>query len=181
MKDKTQFSIGKTLDTEMPKDAIHIAVAPVVASSKLAPGQDIGFVHNDRERVGACPNPIGIVDPFLSAVVMPGQRFWMFLYPNSITSLRHDWTHPAWGGPESSIEASKRWIAEFGDDIASLSFDGVIEAARAHLRSGEYHTLNYDTPDRAWTDNDEFWRHYEIVTGEKVPEGERHSFFSCSC
>ena len=28
---------------------------------------------------------------------------------------------------------------------------------------------------------DEFWPAYEIVTGKKVPDGNRGSFFSCSC
>lgn len=78
------------------RDAIHIAVAPVTAAGRLAPGQHVGFVTaGDTETVGACETPIGIVDPFLPGDVLPGQRFWLFMYPNTVTSLRHVWTHPA--------------------------------------------------------------------------------------
>lgn len=78
------------------RDAVHIAVAPVTAGGRLAPGQHVGFLHaGDTELVGAAEDPIGIVDPFLREDVQPGQRFWLFMYPNTVTSLRHVWTHPA--------------------------------------------------------------------------------------
>lgn len=82
-------------EDERRRDAIHIAVAPVTAAVALTPGQHVGLVGHDTEQVGPTDNCIGIVDPFLQQDVESGQRFWLFLYPNSVTSLRHYWTHPA--------------------------------------------------------------------------------------
>jgi hypothetical protein len=85
-------------DGDRRRDAIHIAVAPVTAAELLAPGQHVGFTPaGQTETVGTVESDrhIGIVDPFLTDVVEPGQRFWLFLYPNTVTSLRHVWRHPA--------------------------------------------------------------------------------------
>ncbi len=87
--------IGKLIEgADARRDAIHVAVAPVEAAEELGPGRHVALragkaVHATGD------DGIGIVDPFLRAPVLPGQRFWLFLYPNTITSLRHVWTHPA--------------------------------------------------------------------------------------
>lgn len=85
-------------DGDRRRDAIHIAVAPVTSGEALQPGQHIGFVPVGQiETVGLvdADSQVGLVDPFLTETVLPGQRFWLFLYPNTVTSLRHVWTHPA--------------------------------------------------------------------------------------
>jgi hypothetical protein len=85
--------VGQLIAGEARRDAIHVAVAPVVAAHTLRPGDHVGLRPDGR--AAEASNPIGIVDPFLRAPVAEGQRFWLFLYPNTITSLRHVWTHPA--------------------------------------------------------------------------------------
>jgi hypothetical protein len=93
-----QAKIGELITEPVGRDAIHIAVAPVVAVDYLEPGQHVGLVTpGNLENVAALSDTklIGIVDPFLTARVEPGQRFYLFLYPNSITNLRHVWSHPA--------------------------------------------------------------------------------------
>jgi hypothetical protein len=72
------------------RDAVHVAIVPTVASEKLFPGQHVG-ADGARSIAGA----VGIVDPYLRHPVEKGQTFFLFLYPGSVTSLRHVWTHPA--------------------------------------------------------------------------------------
>ena len=92
-------------DGDRRRDAIHIAVAPVTAAGRLAPGQHVGLVEEGNlELVGPCDRPIGAVDPFLAAEVEPGQRFWLFLYPGTITGLRHVWTHPAFTKAATAVK-----------------------------------------------------------------------------
>lgn len=186
----TQFMLGKTFDVGR-RDAIHIAVAPVVAVTFLAPGEHIGFVEAP-ERVGRnyVGSPLGIVDPFLQKPVSPGERFWMFLYPNTITSLRHQWTHPAFGAQDapqtthiSQIDhaaKSREWIAEHAKQLG-LTPDVVMEDAEHWLMYQEH---KVQQGSERWRDNfnpTEFWHHYEVVTGELVPADEKQSFYCCTC
>lgn len=39
------LGLGKIITTPQQRDAIHVAVAPVVANSELKPGQRVGFVR----------------------------------------------------------------------------------------------------------------------------------------
>jgi hypothetical protein len=91
-------------DGDRRRDAIHIAVAPVAAASRLTPGQHVGLIgEGNVELVGPGERNIGIVDPFLSAPVEEGQRFWLFLYPGTITGLRHVWTHPEFTAAAAAV------------------------------------------------------------------------------
>ena len=92
-------------DGDRRRDAIHIAVAPVTAAEPLAPGQHVGLVREGSfEFVGPCDQNIGIVDPYLTAGVEAGQRFWLFLYPGTVTGLRHVWTHPAFSAVAATVK-----------------------------------------------------------------------------
>jgi hypothetical protein len=86
------------------RDAIHVAVAAVTAAVRLVAGQHVGLVQEaNLELVGPCDRNIGIVDPFLPGAVEPGQRFWLVLYPGTITGLRHVWTHPVFQAAAAAI------------------------------------------------------------------------------
>lgn len=92
-------------DGDRRRDAVHIALAPVTAAERLTPGQHVGLVQQDNvELAGPCRHNIGIVDPYLSEPVEAGERFWLCLYPGTVTGLRHVWTHPVFTAANSAIK-----------------------------------------------------------------------------
>lgn len=180
-----QLKLGQIITEPQHRDAIHIAVAPVTAATRLVPGQQIGFAQGSDEKVEGYKQGLGVVDPFLRKPVEVGQRFWMYLNPGSITSLRHEWTHPAFAAVEAPAASSKSpsevWLREFAEEVG-VSYARLLDSARSWLSYGDYHTLNYDTPDIVYRNREAFWMHYAVVTGEQVPEDKREdTFFTCSC
>ncbi len=103
--------LGKLIeDDDRRRDAVHIAVVPVTASENLWPGEHVGFVEpGNIELVAVVGGTIGIVDPLLTSLVLKGQRFYMWIYPNTVTSLRHVWTHPAF---DAAAAAKNKAFAE---------------------------------------------------------------------
>lgn len=85
--------LGKLIEGTAYRDAVHIAVAPVVADNCLSPGEHVG-IRDGRVSELFLPH-VGVVDPFLRQDVSKEDRLYLFLYPNTITSLRHVWSHPA--------------------------------------------------------------------------------------
>lgn len=94
MSDQTTPKVGKILNGTEGRDAIHFALAPVIAGEDLLRGEKV-CVESGLAIARNCGS-IGIVDPFLEEPQVPkGSRFWLFLYPGTITNLRHVWSHPA--------------------------------------------------------------------------------------
>lgn len=174
----TLAKIGKILDREYGRDAVHIAVAPVRAGADLFPGERIGLMTaGNKELAGRCPNPIGIVDPFLENGPKAGELFYIWLFPNTITTLTHLWTHPAFE-PAAGADEHETWLRTFADN-SKLSYQELLAAAGAFLSRGAY--VSSGGLYEGWDVPDEFWNHYEKVTGRLVGDGERGSFFSCAC
>lgn len=100
-------TLGMIINDHEKRDAIHLAVEPVKARVKLFPGQDVEIQAHE-----AFPgdNPVGIVDPFLKSAVLPGEYFWLVVYPRQITSLRHVWTHPKFDNSEVEAMDVKKKI-----------------------------------------------------------------------
>lgn len=174
------LGLGKIIEGERHRDAIHVAVAPVTAAERLSPGQHIGLIGGG-EMAGVSNSPVGIVDPYLPGPVFKGDRFWLFLYPYTVTSLRHEWEHPAFTErPASQKSESAEWIEGFiRDREIGVSYDQLIAGANAYLDTGEW--MSDGCIYGSESIPDEFWDHFEAATGRKVLPESRGTFLHCSC
>lgn len=173
-----QETLGKLLEGEYERDAIHVAVLPVVAGMTLDPGEHIGLDTDGRAIRSDGIKPIGIVDPYLIKRVYAGEQFWLCLYPRTVTTIRHEWSHP--DVPDNSIPkwASMSWMKMYASSI-SESYDDLMAAATAYILEDEYYSKGGKFEGRSVPDS--FWDHYEKIQGVKIDEDKRGNFFSCSC
>jgi hypothetical protein len=185
-------------DDQLHRDAIHVAVAPVIAGQILSPGEHVGFMGDETDglqHVGRVFDRIGIIDPFLTEPVMPGQRVYLCLYQQTITSLRHNWTHPAFEGAERKRKAqlvvdamsgkreAEQWIRWYASEVYQSYEDimaAAIECARSGGWSGSSITLDFDTPDIVYNKRLEFWKNFETLTGLE-PADKEATFIGCAC
>lgn len=185
-------NIGETPLEGAKRDAVNFAVIPAVCGRlHLAPGSRVKLVDclAVPSSIAEC---IGIVDPFRVGYVSTGQRFWLFMNPGTITSIRHDWTHPAVDscdqvvqGFSGDMEASLKWIDDFAETLeistrTLMSAAGQYVSCQRIFHMGENESYK-NASDEEWT---EFWKHYGLVTGVQPPQ--QHPEyppvpFSCSC
>lgn len=188
---------GRLVPADFPdeRDAIHIATAAVFATEDLNPGDHVGFTTKDNDKMGRSEiAPLGIVDPFLPKPVKKGERFWVFLYPGTIQSLRHNWSHPSFDVRQQLIRAieetpAKKRMKEFARELSNttdyygnggtVTFEELIDRATQFVNGGEYWCEGSRFEGQSLYD--EFWDDFEELTGLKVPKGDRYSFFTCSC
>lgn len=188
-----QAKLGQVHDTPQGRDAVHIAIAPVIAAQRLWHFDVIGFLPGSTDQVVKATDAIpalGIVDPFLPAgiVIKPGERFFMFLYPQTITGLRHVWTHPAFPAEgaiapppatEDPVEASRRWIAQLAAKIDQTP-NRLMDAAAKYANEDDYTYDNTEAYKDHWEAFPEFWKHWAVVTGKEIPK-DASCPFTCSC
>lgn len=152
-----QTTLGQLAGENARRDAIHIAVAPVTAGMDLGPGQRV-FInsHGDAMLAVGEVKPTGIVDPFLAGPVMTGNRFYLCLFPGTVTGLRHVWSHPAFEptppAPPDLPEAGKPFDHRKAFEIALQAdpYDAVTHAVFADWldEQGEESAAAWQ---RAWT------------------------------
>jgi len=187
-------TLGTIIDDKQKRDAIHLAVEPVVAGEALRPGNHIRVSKGVAHRA-ATGEGMGIVDPFLQKNVRPGEWFWFVMYPRMVHSLRHVWTHPDFPD-EVETEAyvpdkaeSEKWLRNFCNSAECPDYDKVMELiGKGTLPSEHYDEVGgrYDEDYLHFTGfaahgeiPSEFWVHAEIVLGRKLPY--HPQYFSCSC
>lgn len=179
------------------RDAVHVAVFSAFSADKLFPGQDIAVVNEEGGkdvRVSANGAYIGIVDPFLKSAVPPGERFWVYLYPRTITALSHRWSHPAFEAtntvyavPAAKID-SEVWLRRFCQESDCPSYEEVMGKAASYVDGasggswGDDEYLHFNDTDAHGEIPPEFWEHVQVVLGRKISDGrQRPTYFSCSC
>lgn len=79
----------------------------------------------------------------------------------------------------SNKEDSKAWIERCAQNCDGLSYDELMSAAINFVVNEEY--LIEGGRFEGMNVPDEFWEHFEAVTGQRVPEDRKRGFFSCSC
>lgn len=189
------------------RDAVHVAVFSATADERMKPGDHVGIEEqNDGDaKVSRRVATIGLVDPFLQDIVKPGQRFWVYLYPRTITALSHRWSHPAfeqtasvYAPPAKKLE-SEQWLRDFCNDCDLPSYEDVMSTVAKALRifpgmstteqvarslREDYYAqedyIHFDGQDASGDIPPEFWDHVEVVFGIAI-SGEKPKYFSCSC
>lgn len=193
-------TMGEILTNDVGgRDAVHVAVISVVAGEMLVPGDHVGFKKSaigEDKPVYAIADRVGIVDPYLKKDVQKGQRFWLYLYPRTITSLRHNWTHPIFADavagstyvPPATKLDSEKWLRNFCADADCPAYDTVIELiAHGSIDNNEdemsatidSESMRFHGRDASGEIPPEFWTHVENVLGHAVKH--KPSYFSCSC
>lgn len=188
-----QLGIGKVITSEQHRDAIHVPVMPIILGKGMEPGTRV-YIREGK----AYPShgfAVGVIDPFLDGWEEAGKEVWLFLFPGSIKTLRHEWTHAGIDSPAKpspTKEESEAWLREFVKAADCPDYDTLIAAATgghvkarehydgdAYENDGEY--LFFRGRDAHGEIPPEFWDHVENYTGVKIGTGERATYFSCSC
>lgn len=185
MKSASTPRLGQLITKHVGRDAIHIAIAPVQAGEDLYPGQRIKINQLKQAVQAEDWEYTAIIDPWLESDVLMGQWCWALLNPNTITALRHYWTHPDFPDLRNNEEKQQalEWMNIFADDMGKNSYgremtvEELLQAADKFLATGDYTSWGYDTE----YISDEFWVNYEIIRGVIVDPGNRQGFFTCDC
>lgn len=187
--EETVRRIGKPLEGDAERDAIHVAVFPAVAGTTLHAGMSVKLESGVAIPTRDEPR-IGIVDPFLRQPIYEGERCYIFMNPGSITSLRHEWTHPLVTTvpiqPKDNKKEAERYLREFADKWR-LNYSELISTASSIEGDGwnAYVTadgVDLHSPEDLGEDHDLFWHNLEILTEKKFDTEYRAKMgWSCSC
>ena len=196
----SDIGIGKIIREQRFQDAIHIAVAPIQAAHIMKPGDHVTVLEGKAFSLFSGHPPLGVVDPFLTHSVLEGEWFYLFLFPGSISSLRHAWTHPKLDVPAHSpshyepapdAAISEKWLRSYAEKVNPSIWHGLDgkngdpELAYRVLLEGlidgklVYHGIDmHDIGDLI--DGEELRKHAEIVLRQPI-NYEDFEYFSCTC
>lgn len=165
-----------------PKDAVHVAITPVVIMyDDPKPGDKVdlqlmidGTIHAHKPAV--VYDFMAVLDPYI-AYIYKRSTCYAMMRPGSIKTLRHEWTHPKLNTSKDKDEAVAR-LRAFAKSV-ERSYEIIMEGAENYVKHGStvFGGSEFDCVDFPVS----FWDDYEMVTGLVVEEKDRGYFFSCSC
>lgn len=148
----------------------------MVAACDIAPGEHVGIVRDGV--AGKCEPFVGIADPFLKENVKEGQKFWLVLYPKTVTGIRHHWKHPLFQDNPEDEKDSREWITAFAERW-DYSFDKFMAGAREYIEKASELDDNWkqlEVPDEEWA---AFWEHFHTLTGLSIGDREKEFVICC--
>lgn len=172
----SELKLGHLLDEGAGRDAIHVAIAPVIAGQDLRRAEPVAL--RDGRAYPEHVNPIGVIDPFLPGGVETGERCWLFLKPGTITSLRHVWTHPLFDAATPEHGAAEMRLRNFAQSLG-FTYDHMLSLAQTYQESDE----RWPDPSviewrfEGMSIYEKFWNDYRLVTGREAKHD--GAFFSC--
>lgn len=191
----SDVKLGQLITEEVKRDAIHIALTPVRANEKLRPGQHVGLKPGSELFVGNFTPYIGIVDPFLTKPVKKDDIFYLCLYQNTVTGMRHHWIHPSFKEEDvsikplltvkSDIDIAKEGLASIAQ-MAGVSYDKLYSALIDYAKYDQY-TYNGDNEDYSNVsiyNKMKMWEYFTLISGIENTDTDNGYYampFSCSC
>ncbi len=154
----SDVKLGVKPPKDAERDAIHVAVVPMVAGQALQPGQRVELFTR-KTALATRGIGVGIVDPFLDCAVMCGETFWLLLHPNTVTGMRHHWSHPSFGdsnasgdkcGGENVLPATAEVEPAGSDGPSAVEPIGAREEHEAWLRQYAENLNCYSDPNDAF-------------------------------
>ena len=184
---KQEPALGALLTEDADRDALHIAIVPIIAPEHLAPSQPVDQFGNPNGK------PVGIVDPFLKDIIPPGARFYLCLYPGTVTGMTHTWRHPSFQDvlkgergndlpPGDTARAeSEQWLRDYAAQVShyddpETAYDNLLAGlltGKLHYHGSDLHSYEEVQEPRA------LQHHASLLLGRPIYLPDFR--FSCSC
>lgn len=183
----SEAKLGQLIDESAQRDAIHVAIIPLVAGERLYRGSRIRlkFGTSDVALDGEYSESFGIVDPFLAKYcVEKGEMFYGVLNPGTVTGMRHHWQHPLFEeSPKQASNEHEEWLRNFAEEW-NFDYDTLIDEATSNM-SGRYvvaRGVDLHSRSDLGEDYDLFWFHLEKMLNIEYSESHKSGLiWSCSC
>ncbi len=177
-------NIGHLIEGPAARDAIHIAVAPVRAGVRCDPGVRVGMLPDGSVSPHVWPK-VGVIDPYLESQVEAGQQVWLFMFPGTVTGLRHEWSHPAFERVEATAEekaAAEQWVRNYAA-ACNVNLPDADEAFDHFMREFDEGLLSFYGTDcvnaKDAPDAENLFKNLSIMLGRRV--GPASFRVTCSC